>query len=158
MNTETFDPAKILNDAKNKVVKEKYNRTWREIYLLEGFPTLISLLEQAAFFAIASVREECEKDVECLKGNINRMEKEWREINHKYAEHLEEIERLKAENERKDEALREARVSIATTISSIQYHHAPKEYGMIECSKLAEKAISESEVIQIIDKALNPTK
>jgi len=55
---ETFDPAKILNEFKERVVKEKYNRTWREIYLLEGFPILISLLEQAALLAIASVREE----------------------------------------------------------------------------------------------------
>jgi hypothetical protein len=63
---------------------------------------------------------------------------------------------LREENEELRRTLTEARQYIATQISSIQYQHAPREYGMVECSKLANAAIAESSIIQTIDKALNP--
>jgi uncharacterized protein involved in exopolysaccharide biosynthesis len=161
MNTETFDPAKILAEAKEVVAKERkysdFQDAMRDFYTRDAVHEAAELSSKAALLAIASVRDECEKDVECLKGNINRMEKEWREINHKYAERLEEIERLKAdcatmeqswlkanaklksELERKDEALREINNWIAT----------PRKKKSLE-EKLA--------LISTKVKALNPTK
>lgn len=92
-------------------------------------------------------RDKAEQEIVRLKDQNNMLDGDWRSAQ-------QEIKRLRSVVDKLEAQLKEARQYIATQIGSIQYAHAPKEAGMIECAELAAKAVSESEIIKSIDKAL----
>jgi hypothetical protein len=129
-NTETFDPAKILEEAKDKVAKMFDYRDWDQMQAIVDMP-IPERLEEAALLAIASVREECEMrlkqevdrkhavnvelklEIERLNNLVDTMKRGILKGDHLYGnlifdeetksplmKQAEEIERLKAEKEK----------------------------------------------------------